>query len=104
MLKDSIAQADKARLEWMLQQVEDHVARLREERSRLAPDSLEWGWVDEALFEARSLRRNLRTALRMAGSLFECERCGAIHNPEWVAAYGLRCDAECDGRLREVEV
>lgn len=65
-------------------------------------DSLEWSWTDEALFEARCLRRNLRTALRMAGRRWECERCGQRCGPEWVAAWGLRCDAECDGWLREL--
>lgn len=100
MLKDSVAQT--AQLERMLQRAEEDVARLRAERSRLPVNSLEWVWADEALFEARCLRRNLRTALRMVGRVWECERCGAIHNPEWVAAYGLRCDAECDGWLEEV--
>lgn len=102
MLKDNIAQEDRARLESMLQRAQDHVARLRGERDALDPTTLEWVWADEALFEARCEVRRIKTALKMAGLLFECERCGAIHNPEWVAAYGLRCDAECDGDLREV--
>lgn len=95
--KESIAQ-----LERMLQRAEEDVARLRAEHSRLPVDSLEWGWADEALFEARCLRRNLRTALRMAGRVWECERCGEKYGPEWVAAWGLRCDSACDGDLREV--
>lgn len=100
MLKESIAQT--AQLERMLQRAEEDVARLRAERARLAPDSLEWGWTDEALFEARCLRRNLRLALRMAGRTWECEHCGQRYGAEWVAAWGLRCDAECDGDLVEV--
>lgn len=102
MDKISIAQEDKARLEWMLRRAEEHAARLREERSRLPVDSLEWGWVDNALFEARCEARRLKAAVRMAGRVWECERCGALHGPEWVAAWGLRCDVECDGDLREV--
>jgi formylmethanofuran dehydrogenase subunit E len=100
MLKDSIAQT--AQLERMLQHAEEDVARLRAERSKLPVGSLEWAWTDEALFEARSLRRNLRTALRMAGRVWECERCGEKYGPEWVAAWGLRCHAGCDGWLEEV--
>lgn len=100
MLKDSVAQA--AQLERMLQRAEEDVARLRAERAALPPDSLEWAWTGEALFEARCLRRNLRTALRMAGRAWECVECGEKYGPEWVAAWGLRCHAGCDGDLREV--
>lgn len=102
MLKTNIPQGDKTRLEWMLQRAEGDVARLRAERSRLAVDSLEWAWTDETLFEARCVLRNAQRALRMAGRVWECERCGQRYGPEWVAAWGLRCHAECDGDLEEV--
>lgn len=103
MLKDSVAQAEeKARLEWMLRRVEDHVARLREERRALAVDSLEWGWVDNALFEARCEARRLRAAIPMAGRRWQCTQCGEVYGPKWVSYYNLRCNAECDGDLVEV--
>jgi hypothetical protein len=87
----------------MLQRAEEHVARLREVHSRLPIGSLEWAWTDESLFEARCVLRHIRTAIRMAGRKWECERCGQRYGPEWVAAWGLRCDVECDGDLVEVD-
>ncbi|MEM4359815.1 MAG: hypothetical protein QXT45_04745 [Candidatus Bilamarchaeaceae archaeon] len=98
MIKDS---EQRSRLEQMIKQAEVTVARLRAERSELPVGSIEWVWADEALFEARCTLRNLRTALRMTGRAWECERCGQRYGPEWVAAWGLRCDAECDGDLVE---
>jgi len=95
-------QDDRARLEWMLQRVQDHVTRLHEEHKQLSPESLEWIWVDNALFEARCELRRLKRALALAGRRWECVECGQVYGPEYLAAWGPRCDAECDGWLEEV--
>ncbi len=97
MLKITVPQ-----LAQMLQRAEADVARLRAERSQLPVGSREWAWADDALFEALCLQHNLRIALSMAGKRWECVECGEKYGPEWVAAWGLRCDVECDGDLKEV--
>ncbi|AZF88257.1 hypothetical protein [Meiothermus phage MMP17] len=101
MTTNRIAQ-DRARLEWMLQRARERLAQLREKRSRLPVDSLEWVRADEAVFEARCELQQIKTAIRMAGRVWECVECGKRYDYEWVYEYGRRCDVECDHELVEV--
>lgn len=108
-IAQNLEQRDRAHLERMIRRVEERVTRLYEERDRLADltdrqtgQNVEWVQADNALFEARCEQRRLNAALRMAGRRWRCERCGETYGPDWVAAWGLRCDIECDGSLTMV--
>lgn len=53
-------------------------------------------------FEKRMERRHRAAVERLNGKTYRCERCNQAYTGAWVAFNGLRCDCECDGRLREV--
>lgn len=62
---------------------------------------------DDLEFERRMQARYRRWAeearrLEAEGRRWRCERCGEAYDARWVAWNGRRCNAECDGHLREV--
>ena len=104
MVKDSVAPTgmERQRLESRILEVSRRVERLREELRAYRPYSLEWGWADEALYEARCELRGLKRVLALLGRSWECVECGTRYGGDWITAYGPVCDAACEGRLEEV--
>lgn len=103
MIKDNIAQEDRVMMKWLLQRAKERLTQLREKRSRLPVGSPEWVKADEAVFEARCQFQQIKTAIRMAGRVWECVECGERYDYSWIYEYGLRCHVECDHELVEVK-